>query len=49
MYHTPEQKKKFIETLTKKEKKPRKKTENQIFFIKKKGAGKCGKKKCSCK
>jgi hypothetical protein len=34
MYHTPEQETKIIRTLTEKEKKPKKKSEAQIFFVK---------------
>jgi len=34
MYHTKEQQDKIIRTLTEKEKKPKKKTQAQIFFVK---------------
>ena len=34
MYHTKEQQDKIIRTLTEKEKKPKKKSQAQIFFVK---------------
>ena len=33
-YHTPQQREKIVNTILKKEKKPKKKTEKQIFAVK---------------
>ena len=50
MYNTPDQERKILSTLTDKPKKPKKKTEKQIFFMKKNNnrASKCKKKICTC-
>ena len=50
MYNTQEQERKILNTLTDKPKKPKKKTEKQIFYLgnTKKKSGKCGKKNCVC-
>ena len=50
MYNTPSQERKINETCNKKVKKPKKKTEKQIFFMKKNSnrSGKCKKKICTC-
>ena len=36
MYHTPQQREKIVNTILKKEKKKRKKTEKQLFAVKSK-------------